>query len=178
VDFNGDKLLDLVVANSGSNTISVLLGNGRGGFAAAVDFPVGLGPASIAMADFNGDLKLDLAVANSLGTTGNVLLGDGLGGFKSVADIPVGTASYSVAAADFNGDLQTDLIIVGLGADVALGPVIVLQGDGTGGFTPVYSLNDIGPAAVAVADFDGDHLPDAVIAKQSGADAILWNQSR
>ena len=31
-DFNGDGKLDLAVANYGSNTVSVLLGNGNGTF--------------------------------------------------------------------------------------------------------------------------------------------------
>ncbi len=32
-DFNGDGIQDLAVVNNGSNNISVLLGNGAGGFA-------------------------------------------------------------------------------------------------------------------------------------------------
>src|SRR5262249_39405570 len=40
-DFNGDGRLDLVTANAGTNTASVLLGNGNGTFQAAASFPVG-----------------------------------------------------------------------------------------------------------------------------------------
>jgi hypothetical protein len=38
-DFNRDGIADLVVANKGSDTVSVLLGNGGGTFRAAVDYP-------------------------------------------------------------------------------------------------------------------------------------------
>src|SRR5947207_1634408 len=42
-DLNGDNRLDLVVANSLANSVSVLLGNGDGTFQLAENFGVGLG---------------------------------------------------------------------------------------------------------------------------------------
>src|SRR4030095_6581921 len=63
-DFNGDTILDLVVAHRDSNTVSILLGTGTGTFGAKTDFGTGAGPFSVAVGDFNGDNKLDLAVAN------------------------------------------------------------------------------------------------------------------
>jgi hypothetical protein len=63
-DFNGDGKLDLAVGENGSNSVSILLGNGNGTFRAQVDYAVGLGPSSVVVGDFNGDGKLDLAVRN------------------------------------------------------------------------------------------------------------------
>src|SRR5207302_2677704 len=63
-DVNTDGKLDLAVANETSNTVSVLLGNGDGTFAARQDFATGSEPLSLALADVNGDGKPDLAVAN------------------------------------------------------------------------------------------------------------------
>src|SRR4051794_2355390 len=40
-DFNGDGRADLAAANAGSNNVSVLLGNGSGGFAAPANFAAG-----------------------------------------------------------------------------------------------------------------------------------------
>ena len=54
-DFDGDGKLDLAVANSDSNNVSVLLGNGDGSFQAAQDFGAGISPRSVAVGDFNGD---------------------------------------------------------------------------------------------------------------------------
>src|ERR1700730_2764672 len=80
-DFNGDGKLDLAVANSSSNTVSILLGKGDGTFGAKTDFGVGFRPRSVAVGDFNGDGKLDLAVANEFSGTVSILLGNGDGTF-------------------------------------------------------------------------------------------------
>jgi uncharacterized protein (DUF2141 family) len=69
-DLNGDGRLDLAVANAGSNTVSVLLGNGAGGFQAQTQYATGTNPDSVAIGDLNGDGRLDLAVANHNSNTG------------------------------------------------------------------------------------------------------------
>ena len=71
---NQDGNPDLVVANFGANTISVLLGNGTGSFAPKTDFATGAGPFSVDISDLNGDGKPDLAVADVNGNTVSVLL--------------------------------------------------------------------------------------------------------
>src|SRR2546427_3865796 len=73
-DFNGDGRPDLAVANSGSNTVSVLLGIGDGTFQPARTFAAGSSPFSVAVGDLNGDWRPDLAVANYGSNTGSVLL--------------------------------------------------------------------------------------------------------
>src|SRR5262245_28650548 len=82
-DFNGDKVEDLVVANYGSDNVSVLLGNGDGTFQAARNFGVGSDPHSVAVGDFNGDGKPDVAVANQNSDNVSVLLGNGDGSFQA-----------------------------------------------------------------------------------------------
>jgi hypothetical protein len=67
---NGDGKPDLLVANSFSNTVGVLLGNGDGTFQTATTYDSGgMGPFSVAVADLNGDRKPDVAVANFCGGT-------------------------------------------------------------------------------------------------------------
>ena len=63
-DLNGDGIPDLVVANRGSNSVSVLLGNGNGTFQAQTTYATGSEPYSLTLADVTGDGKLDLLVAN------------------------------------------------------------------------------------------------------------------
>ena len=94
-DVNGDGKPDLAVANYGSNTVSVLLGNGAGGFGAKTDFATGTGPHSVAIGDLNGDGKPDLAVANDGSNTVSVLLGNGAGGFGAKTDFATGSDSRS-----------------------------------------------------------------------------------
>jgi hypothetical protein len=72
-DFDRDGAPDLAVANAGVNTVSVLLGDGAGGFGAKSDFAAG-GGFSVAAADFDRDGAPDLAVANELADTISVLL--------------------------------------------------------------------------------------------------------
>ncbi len=83
-DVSGDGRLDLVVTNFGDfpATVSVLLGNGNGGFETAQSFTSGLGSRSVAVGDVNGDSFPDLAVANNSQSvpTVSVLRNDGYWG--------------------------------------------------------------------------------------------------
>src|SRR5258708_22105446 len=94
-DFNGDLVLDLAVANNGSNNVSVFLGNGDGTFQATQSFSAGSGPLSVAVGDFNGDLVLDLAVANGYSNNVSVLLGNGDGTFQTAVNYFSGSAHLS-----------------------------------------------------------------------------------
>jgi hypothetical protein len=66
--------LDIATANSGSNTISVLLGANGGTFQPHIDASAGGGPASITTGDFNGNGKLDLAATDSTGNSISIFL--------------------------------------------------------------------------------------------------------
>ena len=156
-DFSGDGKLDLAVANNNGNqsgTVSVLLGNGDGTFQPHVDYPVGVGPYSVAVGDFNRDGKLDLVVANypSIFTV-SVLLGNGDGTFQPQVTYPVGRQPISVAVADLNGDGKLDLAV----ADFTDGLVSVLLGNGDGTFQPSveYPTGRV-PSTIIIGDFNGD----------------------
>ncbi len=90
-DVNGDGKPDLVVANYGSNTVSVLLGNGNGTFQTQQTFATGSEPYSVAVASLNGDGKPDLVVANFGDSTVSVLLGNGNGTFQAQQTFATGT---------------------------------------------------------------------------------------
>ncbi len=164
-DFNGDGNADLVTANYNDNTISVLLGNGGGGFTSGTYFAVGLTPSSVTVADFNGDGNADLATANYNGDNVLVYLGDGKGGFFSQTDVAVGFSPTSVTVADFNGDGNPDLATSNYNNDT----VSVVLGNGFGGFTAQTSFA-VGafPGAVGVADFNGDGNADLATANYGG----------
>jgi hypothetical protein len=74
-DVNGDGKPDLVAASWGSNSVSVLLGNGNGTFQAAKNFGVGIGPESVAVADVNGDGRPDRVVANEVSAPASATAG-------------------------------------------------------------------------------------------------------
>ena len=108
---NGDSRVDLAVANQGSDTVSILLGDGLGGFSSAAGSPVSVGncfrpggacgPTGIAVADLNRDGTLDLATSNVFSDNVSILLGDGLGGFALASGSPlaVGDKPFSLALA-------------------------------------------------------------------------------
>jgi hypothetical protein len=75
-DLSGDGVPDIAVANAGSNTVSVLLGNGNGTFRPKTDLGTGSGPVAVAIGDLNGDGRSDLAVANFNSNTASALLQD------------------------------------------------------------------------------------------------------
>ncbi|MFD5430328.1 FG-GAP-like repeat-containing protein, partial [Streptomyces sp. NPDC127084] len=116
-DFNGDGDQDLATANAAVNTVSVLVNNGDGTFAAPADYPTGNGPRSVAVADLDGDGALDLVTANSLADTVSVLGGNGDGTFAAPVDYPTGDGPRSVAVGDFNGDGYLDLATADTPAD-------------------------------------------------------------
>ena len=179
-DLNGDGNRDLVTADYSDNTVSVLLGDGSGGFSAAAGSPfaVGVNPISVAIGDLNGDGHPDLATADNTDNTVSVLLGDGSGGFSAAAGSPfaVGAAPSSVAIADLNGDGNRDLVTADSGNTVS-----VLLGDGSGGFSAAAGspFADGGnPSSVAIGDLNGDGQPDLVTAKYSVSTvSVLLNTS-
>ena len=131
-DFNGDGRQDLAVANSGSDNVSILLGDGAGGFSAATNFSAGGIPVSVAVGDFNGDGKQDLAVVNTDSDNVSILLGNGAGSFGAATNFGVGSRPRSVAIGDFNGDGRQDLAV----ANYLTNFVSILLGDGAGGLAP------------------------------------------
>jgi hypothetical protein len=73
-DFNLDGKLDLVAANSNSNSVSVLLGDGKGAFGPKTDFAVGTNPRKLAVADVNHDGRPDIITPNTGSNDVSVLL--------------------------------------------------------------------------------------------------------
>jgi fibronectin type 3 domain-containing protein len=170
-DFNGDHKLDLAIANGGSNTVSILLGNGDGTFTISETPGTGGVPHSLAVGDFNQDGKLDVAVANSSDGNVSVLLGNGDGTFQAQATYAVGIGPVSVIAADFDRDGKLDLAVTNQNDAT----VSILLGNGNGTFQlPAASypavpanaaIKDV--ASVSVGDFNGDNKLDLAVTNPS-----------
>jgi hypothetical protein len=162
-DVNGDGKQDLVVVNrTAVASVSVMLGDGLGGFSNATGSPITLAAAITgAIGDFNHDGKQDLAIATASAV--QVLLGVGDGTFGAPTSNTVGAAPSSIAIRDVNADGIQDMATSNrTGANVS-----VLLGVGDGTFSAhtdfVLGPNASYPQAVALADLNGDGRPDLVV---------------
>lgn len=177
-DFNGDGKSDVVVANEQSNNMTILLGDGKGGFTQAKGSPFAAGhaPNDIAIGDFNRDGKLDLAFANHEEKHLTVLLGNGQGGFTPATNSPfaveVKPHTHGVATGDLNGDGNLDLVTDNWGND----QVAVLFGDGKGSFNTAGTFLDVGKMPyqrVRVGDINGDGKSDIITTNLEGDNVTI-----
>lgn len=81
--------LDLVVTAERANAVSVLLGDGVGGFGPRTDVATGNFPGPIAAGDLDHDGDLDVVVADRLSSTLTRLLGAGAGLLVADGAVPV-----------------------------------------------------------------------------------------
>jgi len=169
-DLNGDLHLDLAVANREDNDISILFGDGIGGFGSRLDlsaYPAG--PIDVLIAYLNKDTNLDLAVLGSAFVS--IFLGNGTGGFGARKDFFPERWMTSIATDDLNGDTNLDLVI---GTENST-KVILLFGNGTGGFSGKTTLTaGIYPRSVDIADINKDGNMDVVTSNQVSDDLTVF----
>jgi hypothetical protein len=186
-DFNTDGKPDVVV---GSDSVSVMLGQGNGILGPRVDYPGAY--RSVAVADFNSDGKPDIAA----GPSGvGVWLNQGNGTFGARVDYTTATSdSSSVLAADLNGDGKPDLAVATYTYSVdqpfpggqhipSTNTVSILLNQGNGTFGPrtdVYfsgTSYSLGKGTsnywLAAADFNGDGSKDLMYVYLDGRAVVL-----
>ena len=178
---------DLLVANSTSNNVTVLLGNGDGTFLEAAGSPyrVGKNPSSVVVADFNGDGNLDFAVANQGDDTISVFKGDGKSGFTEFPGSPfrlrntstvfekgpvaMVSGNFRSATNSTNNSPQIDLAVVNQSTNNVA--VLLSSVDANSNITFTEATNSpiaVGqsPVAIATADVNGDAVPDLAVVNQ------------
>ena len=112
-DLNNDGFADLVTANTGDKTVSVLMnkGDGSGTFMAAQTYAVGWLPYQVAIGDLNGDEIPDLAVTDYGDNTVSILYGKAGGGFTGGQTLATCTNPYGVAIGDTRHTGQNDIAV-------------------------------------------------------------------
>ena len=165
-DLNGDgRANDLVVANSGSDNVSVLINNGDGSFASAVNIPVGKTPVGVYVADFTRDLKNDIVVVNEGSGEITLLSGNGDGTFEFLQNFILGDMKLTaLTSGDFDKNGYFDLAVTGYFADGAGHDIYLLRSDSNGIFNrmDLFATGST-PVAIFGADVDLDGNRDLVV---------------
>ena len=159
-DVNGDGKLDLISANAGDNSLSILTNDGNGGFALSSTVSSGGGGTyGLTAADINGDGKPDLICSCEYAFAVQVLTNDGNGGFALSSTLELGDYPSPVIAADVNSDGKMDLICAHIHG------LAVWTNNGSGNFTLSSTPGTgWGPFSVVAADLNGHGKTDLVTA--------------
>jgi hypothetical protein len=172
-DLNGDGLPDLAVANTDSDTVSVIFNNrlAPGNFLGAVDFPCGIAPLSVAIGDLNRDGLPDIAVAVDDGV--DILLQTPAGTFvlSTPSALALTGGAFSVAVGDLDGDGIRDIAVSGIDAAGRDAVHVFFQDPLAPGafFLPNTFTAGIRPNGVAIADIDQDGLLDIAVANSGSS---------
>jgi hypothetical protein len=163
-DLNRDGRLDLVLSmiRNGihDRRLTVLYGDGEGGYAEAVNYTVPENVADLAIADLNHDGRLDVVAVSWVYLM--VMLGTADGGLGPALTYP--SDAYRLAVGDLNEDGHLD-VVGNRATELFLG-----NGDGT--FRAPQGLAGL-TSAVAIVDMNGDGLEDIAI---DGMRGIILNR--
>ncbi|MEC9374162.1 MAG: VCBS repeat-containing protein, partial [Planctomycetota bacterium] len=117
LDNDKDLDLDLVVADSGLNSVHRLENLGGAGaawqgFALQQTILVNTGVLQASLGDLDNDKDLDFITVDRVGGTISIGLNNGLGTFGASSSLPVGSQPRSLALADLDADGDDDVAVI------------------------------------------------------------------
>ncbi len=186
-DVDGDGKPDIVTANQGQNSVSVMRNTSvanaidANSFAAPVSFPVGAAPYAVVAGDLDGDGKAEIITVNHDANTVSVLHNSvvsgsiGAGSFAKSVDFATGAGPFHVAIGDADGDGKPDII----SANASSGTVTVLRNQTAGAVIGLSSFTATGfptggyPLSVAFADLDGDGAGEVITSNGANTLSVL-----
>ena len=183
-DLNGDKNLDLVVADNGApfasvpvdGSVLVYFGNGNGTFQSPKTLDAPSFPQAVAIADVNNDGNPDIVVLSefkgqSFFSRLWVFLGDGKGNFGAGIETSIDEFAEGLQVADLNGDGLPD---VALASCCGFANTEVWAGNGDGTFTgPTELPVEISSSFPILADVNGDKKLDLLVGTGDGIETLL-----
>jgi hypothetical protein len=177
-DVDGDGRPEILIANAGNGTVSLLRNIGSAGslgtnsFAPQVNIKTGNSCNNVVVDDLDGDGKPDIAVANATDGSVSVLRNIGSPGkittnsFAPKVDIAISDYVLQLTSGDLDGDGKLDLVV----ASYLSQKVSVLHNTSSPGAlsfaAPVdFALGGRGHSPT-LADLNGDGRPDLAVATE------------
>ncbi len=178
-DLSGNGLPDLIVPNTGGNSVLVYPGLPGGGFGPALNdgngFFTGTNPVAVVVADMNGDGRPDLIVANEGSNDVSILLNEPSGnGFTFVQGprLAAGAGPVGLLFGDFSGDGIADILV----SDRASKELTLLVGLGDGFYDdvnpPTFPLIET-PGAIFAGPFEGGNSLDVAALDPDSGEVTL-----
>lgn len=157
-DLNADGRPDMLTVDEYDATLSVRLGLPGRAFGSRMSYPIPAFPSGVATGDLNHDPWPDVVV--SAGGVLSVFPGGTGGALGARADISAGTVLRSPYVVDLNQDGHADIVA----AEWATSVILILWGNGAGGFSATTLASFSATTWVRPADLDGDDIVDLVVA--------------
>ncbi|MBI3769116.1 MAG: VCBS repeat-containing protein [Deltaproteobacteria bacterium] len=172
-DYNGDGAPDVIVADQGSQDLTILRNAGSGHFAFWTSISATARPRGAVCADFSNDGLSDVAASDRDAGIAVIYLQKATGGFQKTATFAVGKQPNSVQAADLDHDGNMDFVVISTSQRI----MSMRFGDGTGAFprstTTVLPMRT--PVYAAIGDFNLDNNLDiAVAGGGNGSRALIF----
>jgi hypothetical protein len=182
-DFNHDGNPDLVTTNLDDDTVTILLGDGKGSFRQAPGSPFAAGakPWQVAIDDFDKDGNADLAIipyerdvedARKMVIT--ILRGDGKGGFRPMATQSLSLEGChgpnSIASGDINGDGFRDVVV----SCAESKNLAIFVGQAGNEFSRTNLPSAGGWGGVSIADLNSDGRDDLITANNSDGTVTVY----
>jgi hypothetical protein len=174
-DFNGDRLIDLVVPFRDRGQSFVYINGGHGTFDLNRRVPFGPADARIRMvesADLDGDGVRDLvAIDEERGVT--VYFGRGNGSFSEGVLIADGKVTpYALTVGDLNADSKIDIVVGHVEA-----PSTIYFNDGSGRHYTAVQFGDAKGTVYgfSIGDVDRDGRPDIAVARSDAPNLLFFS---
>ena len=176
-DLDLNNTLDLVVGVQAG--VSILRGNGSGGFTAEAPLTAGSDPQAVAISDVDGDGIPDIVVGNGGGNGNGVSIRYGRAGgtYDPAVSLPLDGPVTFMVVQDLNRDSFVDIAAGSRGTGKVT--VFIQDRNNPRSFpvSPSFAVG-VAPTAMVAGDFNGDGAPDLAVTSggTSGQLGLFLNQ--